>query len=107
MGGSLFVIFFLGNQVRIHNFLEKTKKKNALNKDLDDGSDALTKQQEKLRKKVTILMKKQRLYQVRKIVKDHDDIKPWGQEAQVKVCSVIFCCCHLILLIIVLSAVDF
>lgn len=86
MCGSLFFIILWGNQVRIHKFLEKTKKKNVSNKDLGDGSDAVTKEQEKLRKKVTILMKKQRLHQVRGIVKEHDDTKPWGQEAQVKVC---------------------
>ncbi|GLT66444.1 hypothetical protein SLA2020_388090 [Shorea laevis] len=45
----------------------------------------LTKEQEHLRKKVTKLMKKQKVHQVRRIVKEQDDSKPWGQEAQVKV----------------------
>lgn len=30
-------------------------------------------------------MKKQKLQQVRKIVKRYDDLKPWGQENQIKV----------------------
>ncbi|KAA0054861.1 DNA-directed RNA polymerase 1B [Cucumis melo var. makuwa] len=37
-----------------------------------------------LRKKVTKLMKQQKLQQVNLIVKEHDDLKPWGQEAHVK-----------------------
>ena len=45
-----------------------------------------TKAQERLRKKVTNLMKKQKVHQVREIVKFHDDSKPWGQDNQVKVC---------------------
>jgi len=74
------------NQVRIHKFLEKTRKKP--NKDMKNGDgegDSLTKEQESLRKKVTNLMKKHKLHQVRKIVKGQDDSKPWGQEAQAKV----------------------
>lgn len=77
----------LGNQVRIQNFLDKTKKKPASSKDLNMESDSPTKEQEKLKKKVTNLMKKQKLHQVRSIVKEHDHGKPWGQEAQVKVCT--------------------
>uniref|UniRef100_A0A7N0UT29 DNA-directed RNA polymerase n=1 Tax=Kalanchoe fedtschenkoi TaxID=63787 RepID=A0A7N0UT29_KALFE len=43
--------------------------------------------QEKLRKKVTNLLKKQKTYQVKEIVKGQDRSKPWGQENQVKVGS--------------------
>ncbi|CAK9142488.1 unnamed protein product [Ilex paraguariensis] len=72
-------------KVRIHRFLEKTKRKNALNNSPENGSDPVAKSQEKLRKKVTTLMKKQKVQQVRGIVKEQDDTKPWGQDAQVKV----------------------
>ncbi|KAF2321391.1 hypothetical protein GH714_040980 [Hevea brasiliensis] len=47
--------------------------------------EKLAKEQEKLRRKVTELMKKQKVHQVRGLVKEHDDSKPWGQEAHVKV----------------------
>ncbi|KAL6983284.1 DNA-directed RNA polymerase 1B, mitochondrial [Sarracenia purpurea var. burkii] len=72
-------------EVRIHSFLERTKKKNVLNKNPEEESETIVKEQQKLRKKVTFLMKKQKLRQVRVIVKEHDNLKPWGQDAQVKV----------------------
>lgn len=71
-------------QARIHKFLEKTKRKNAFNKTQGETEPA-AKEQEKLRKKVTYLLKKQKLQQVKGIVKEQDDSKPWGQEAQLKV----------------------
>lgn len=73
-------------QVRIHKFLEKTKKKKAdKDKDEEGASGSVVKQQEKLRKKVTTLIKQQKLPAVRYIVKGQDDSKPWGQEAKAKV----------------------
>ncbi|KAJ6899503.1 DNA-directed RNA polymerase 1B [Populus alba x Populus x berolinensis] len=83
------------NEAKIHKFLEKTKKrKNLKDKISEDESGAaiyegekLTKEQEKLRKKVTTLIKKQKVHQVRRIVKGHDDSMPWGQEAHLKVGS--------------------
>ncbi|KAJ0988251.1 hypothetical protein J5N97_006607 [Dioscorea zingiberensis] len=75
-------------EVRIHRFLEKTKKKTGKEKKIEDSESAtVTKEQEILRKKVTNLMKKQKLHQVRKIVKGQDDSKPWGQDAQAKLGS--------------------
>lgn len=56
-------------------------------KDESEGGDSLTKQQKYLRKKVTILMKQQKLHEVRKIVKAQDDSKSWGQDDQAKVLS--------------------
>lgn len=99
------------DQARIHRFFEKTKKKRATDKKVEGESDKntadkkpegeydplineqekLTNEKEKLRKKVSKLMKKQKVYQVRVIVKEQDDSKPWGQEAQVKVCDVCTC----------------
>ncbi|CAA2967182.1 DNA-directed RNA polymerase 1, mitochondrial [Olea europaea subsp. europaea] len=72
-------------EARIHRFLEKTKKKNALYKSSEEEPDPAVKEVERLRKKVNIFMKKQKLHQVRKIVKQQDDLMPWGQDAQVKV----------------------
>lgn len=66
--------------------MEKTKKKPVKDKKNEDAEiDSVTKEQEFLRKKVTNLMKKNKLHQVRKIVKGQDDSRPWGQEAQAKV----------------------
>ncbi|XP_022728126.1 DNA-directed RNA polymerase 2B, chloroplastic/mitochondrial-like isoform X3 [Durio zibethinus] len=76
-------------EVRIHKFLEKTKKKKVdkKNEDEDDESDAAIKVQERLRKKVTNLIKKQKLPAVRQIVEGQDDTKPWNQDAKAKVGS--------------------
>ncbi|XVF03114.1 hypothetical protein REPUB_Repub04eG0232900 [Reevesia pubescens] len=80
------------HEARIQKFLDKTKKKNTTDKNPDaeyehvtNEQEKLAKNQEKLRKKVTQLMKKQKVHQVREIVKGHDNSKPWGQEAHVKV----------------------
>lgn len=78
---------YILEQVRIHRFLEKTKRKNAMNKKPEEETEPVAKAQDRLRKKVNDLMKKQKLRQVREIVKHHDDSKPWGQDAQVKVCA--------------------
>ncbi|XVE85675.1 hypothetical protein DITRI_Ditri17bG0109800 [Diplodiscus trichospermus] len=80
------------HEARIQKFLDKTKKKNTTDKKPDAESEPvaneqenLVKDQEKLRRRVTQLMKKQKVHQVREIVKGHDTSKPWGQEAHVKV----------------------
>ncbi|KAF7133322.1 hypothetical protein RHSIM_Rhsim09G0120300 [Rhododendron simsii] len=73
------------HEARIYRFLERTKKKNMENKNPEEESDSVVKDEQKLRKKVNVLMKKQKVKQVRAIVKEHDDVKPWGQDAQVKV----------------------
>ncbi|OVA15329.1 DNA-directed RNA polymerase [Macleaya cordata] len=75
------------HEVRIYHFLEKTRKKPDKDKDEGGEPDDAAKEQAKLRKKVTNLMKKQKLLQVRQIVKGQDDLKPWGQDAQAKVGS--------------------
>lgn len=67
----------------------KSKRKATLNESPDDDSEAANNEQQmqKLRKKVNVLVKKKKLQQVRHIVKQQDDLKPWGQDAQVKVCT--------------------
>ena len=111
---NLHVIICFVHQARIYRFLEKTKKKkSATDKNAEGESDKnttdkkpegesdpmineqrkLIKEQENLRKRVTKLMKKQKVHQVRGILKEHDDSKPWGQEAHVKVCDVCACKC--------------
>lgn len=86
------------DQARINRFLEKTKKKKNLTDDksedisepLANELEKVNKEKEKIRKKVTSLIKKQKLHQVRKIVKQQDNSKPWGQDAHVKVCDVLW-----------------
>lgn len=63
-------------------------KKKSHDKD-NVNDDSQMKEQERLRKKVTNLIKKQKLPAVRQIVKGADDSKPWGQDAKAKV-GVIF-----------------
>ncbi|XP_057961393.1 DNA-directed RNA polymerase 1B, mitochondrial-like isoform X2 [Malania oleifera] len=75
------------HEARIHKFLEKTKRKTAIKNPEGESDNTVSKEQEKLRKKVSNLMKKQKVQQVRNIVKRQDDSKPWGQDAQVKVGS--------------------
>ncbi|KAK6128777.1 hypothetical protein DH2020_037483 [Rehmannia glutinosa] len=75
--------------VRIHYFLEKTKKKK-VDKDTEKGgdeSDGNIQEQEKLRQRVTTLMKKQKLRAVRQIVNKQIEYQPWGQDAKAKVGS--------------------
>ncbi|CAN0907935.1 DNA-directed RNA polymerase 2, chloroplastic/mitochondrial [Linum grandiflorum] len=83
------------HEAMINKFLEKTKKKKKPSKPEDEPDVAAivgaemeekpVEDSDKLRKKVTTLIKKQKLHQVRKVVKDHDDSSPWGQDAHVKV----------------------
>ncbi|GJV43229.1 DNA-directed RNA polymerase 1, mitochondrial [Tanacetum coccineum] len=80
------------HEARIHRFMEKSKRKASLNESPVDDSEAAEaanaeQQMQKLRKKVNVLVKKQKLQQVRHIVKQQDDLQPWGQDAQVKVGS--------------------
>jgi DNA-directed RNA polymerase len=67
--------------------LEKTRKKK-----LDKGkkketveSTKVIKEEEKLRKKVIDLMKKQKLVAVKGLMKGLDDTKPWGPVMKTKV----------------------
>ncbi|KAI6686294.1 hypothetical protein NL676_032207 [Syzygium grande] len=79
------------SEAMLQKFLEKTKKKSAKSKDLEGESDLQTsegqpnEEQEKLRKRVSTLMKKQKVFQVRGLVKAQDESKPWGQENHVKI----------------------
>ncbi|KAI4346747.1 hypothetical protein L6164_007617 [Bauhinia variegata] len=92
-GGAVFVraACVIGDAIeqeaRIHKFLEKTKKKkdDKGNQNKAGRSEDAAKEQDKLRKKVTDLMKKQRISTVRQIVKGQDDTKPWGQVTRAKV----------------------
>ncbi|XP_042443575.1 DNA-directed RNA polymerase 1B, mitochondrial-like [Zingiber officinale] len=75
-------------EVRIHSFLEKTKKKDNKKKTTEEEEgDTVTKDQQFLRKKVKTLIKKQKLRQVAQIVKGQDESKPWGLDMHAKVGS--------------------
>lgn len=74
-------------QVRIHNFLEKTKKKKGDDDSINEEghSDTMVQEQQKLRKNVDKLMKKQKRRQVMKIVDALDDSKSWSTDTRAKV----------------------
>ncbi|XP_048495367.1 DNA-directed RNA polymerase 2, chloroplastic/mitochondrial isoform X2 [Beta vulgaris subsp. vulgaris] len=76
-------------EVRIHTFLEKTKKKKGGQNIKSDeaGSDAEIQAQQHLRKNVNNLIKKQKRRQALKIVDSQGDLKPWGSDARAKVGS--------------------
>ncbi|KAL1563208.1 DNA-directed RNA polymerase 2, chloroplastic/mitochondrial [Salvia divinorum] len=76
-------------EVRINYFLEKTKKRKADNAAAKAGdvSSVNTPEEEKLRKKVTTLVKKQNLRAVRQLVNRQIESQPWGQDARAKVGS--------------------
>lgn len=76
-------------EVRIHKFLEKSSKKKhdkGKKKEVVESTEVI-KEEEKLRKKVIDLMKKQKLAAVRGILKGLDDTKPWGPVMKTKVGS--------------------
>ncbi|XP_031492088.1 DNA-directed RNA polymerase 1B, mitochondrial-like [Nymphaea colorata] len=73
------------NEGRIRKFLEKTRKKSSTADEGEKEPEAVAKEKEFLRKKVTTLIKKQKLRQVTKIVKGKDDSEPWGTEGHAKI----------------------
>ncbi|KAL9231262.1 hypothetical protein vseg_006511 [Gypsophila vaccaria] len=76
-------------EVRIHRFLEKPKKKKGdlvKNADENDPDDGVLKQQQ-LRTNVDSLIKKQKRRQALKIVTSNDEMKSWGTETRAKVGS--------------------
>ncbi|KAK6152649.1 hypothetical protein DH2020_012288 [Rehmannia glutinosa] len=65
-------------------------KEEKVDKDTEKGgdeSDGNIQEQEKLRQRVTTLMKKQKLRAVRQIVNKQIEYQPWGQDAKAKVGS--------------------
>ncbi|KAG6420986.1 hypothetical protein SASPL_117532 [Salvia splendens] len=76
-------------EVKINYFLEKTKKRKAdkAAEKAGDVSSVNSPEEEKLRKKVTTLVKKQNLRAVRQIVNRQIESQPWGQDARAKVGS--------------------
>ncbi|CAN0870285.1 DNA-directed RNA polymerase 2, chloroplastic/mitochondrial [Linum grandiflorum] len=76
-------------EIRIKTFLDKTKKKRAAKAEkVEDSESAVAvKEQEKMRRKVIELIRKQKLPAVRRMVKGYDDSRPWSQEAKAKVCK--------------------
>ncbi|OMO87102.1 DNA-directed RNA polymerase, phage-type, partial [Corchorus capsularis] len=71
-------------EVRIHNFLEKNK--NYRKKKAADEVQGVSKEKEILKKRVNSLIRRRRLVEVQKLVKN-EEIKPWGQDAQAKLGS--------------------
>lgn len=75
-------------EVKVHNFLEKTKKKpQKKTKNEGEEEQTVTKEQQFIHKRLKDLMTKQKGRIVRTIVKNRDDSKPWGHALQAKVGS--------------------
>ncbi|KAK4853516.1 hypothetical protein QYF36_010423 [Acer negundo] len=72
-------------EVRIHGFLEKTKKYKR-KKIVADSQEVLCKEKEILRKRVNGLIKSKRLVEVQKLLKN-EEYKPWGRDTQAKLGS--------------------
>lgn len=56
-----------------------------MEKVVEAGDSDIAKEEQRIRKKVTDLMKKHKVRQVRHIVKKQDNTRPWGQDAHAKV----------------------
>ncbi|XP_020699293.2 DNA-directed RNA polymerase 3, chloroplastic isoform X1 [Dendrobium catenatum] len=68
------------NEVRIHGYVEKTKKRgNRVCQDI-----IFTKEQQKRRKLVMKLIKMKKLVDVQKLLKEEIHMEPWGRDAQAK-----------------------
>uniref|UniRef100_A0A6N2N6W8 DNA-directed RNA polymerase n=1 Tax=Salix viminalis TaxID=40686 RepID=A0A6N2N6W8_SALVM len=72
-------------EVRIHNFLEKTKSYQR-KKTLHDVQESMDKEKEMLRKRVNSLIRRKRLMEVQNLVKQ-DETKPWSRDKQAKLGS--------------------
>lgn len=77
--------------------MQKNNKKNATGKTINTeavhvSEETVAKETEKARKRATVLMEKKKLREVKVLVRKHDSFKPWGQEAQVKVCLYFHTC---------------
>lgn len=84
------VFEFINNvyQVRIHSFLEKTKQLQRQTNETLSQED-LSRDPVWLRKRIKWLIKKNRLVQVQKLLKN-EEFEPWGQEIRAKVCFCLF-----------------
>lgn len=78
----LFLFFF---QVRIQNFLEKTKNFEK-HKAGSHSQEGLSKEKEILRKRVKSFIRKKRIIEVQRLVKN-EELTPWGRDTQAKVCG--------------------
>lgn len=78
------LVAFILSQVRIHNFLEKTKK---LQKHMTgaQSQEDMSRETMILRKRVKSLIKRNRVVEVRKLMKSEEP-ESWGRDTQAKVC---------------------
>ncbi|XP_058067742.1 DNA-directed RNA polymerase 3, chloroplastic isoform X3 [Magnolia sinica] len=74
-------------EVRIHIFLERTKK-SGRGKTVEGGEcEASSRDEDILRKRVQNLMKKQKRKELQKLLKKKDDMESWGRDAHAKLGS--------------------
>ena len=82
----LIILLFLQLvQVRIHSFLEKTKMYQR-KKIVAPTEESFRKDVEIRRKRVKSLIRRRKILEVQKLVKD-EEIKPCGRDTQAKVCD--------------------
>lgn len=86
------------DQARIYQFMNREKrtttdKSSHVAPQVQGGeeNEEMDKKKNRLRKRVAGLMKKQKKQQAMGIVRGQDEWRPWGQEAQVKVCNTCTC----------------
>lgn len=78
----------MDEQVKIQRFLEKSQNKK-VGKDGENRGEPGSKVEEKLKKRVTKLMKQKKLRALRQTMNEWDGSKPWGQNIKAKVCVVL------------------
>ncbi|KMZ74274.1 DNA-directed RNA polymerase [Zostera marina] len=71
-------------EVLIHNFLEKNKRKG---KRKQKGDDSLCKEQEQFRNLIKKLIKQKQTFLAKKLVKSNDEIESWGCDIRAKLGS--------------------
>lgn len=74
-------------EVRIHSFLEKTKKSRRNKKLEGDMHEVPGKEREIFRKRIKNLMKRQKRSELQKFIKSEGAMEPWGRDAQAKLGS--------------------
>lgn len=81
-----FIHFFICSiQARIQGFLEKTKNFGR-NKIMGHSQEDLSEEKEILRKRVKNFIRKKRISDVQKLLKN-EEVLPWGRDTQAKVCD--------------------
>ncbi|KAJ6834210.1 DNA-directed RNA polymerase 1B, mitochondrial-like [Iris pallida] len=79
---AIYVGEAIEQEVRIQKYLEKTKRSRRRNVQVEEN--VLSNEQEILRKRMMNLLKMKKLIEVQKLLKNENDMEPWGRDAQAK-----------------------